>query len=359
MSHKSRLVVFKSKLHPHTHTLPHITFKSSEKMSGISMLKKNIKKGIQFNVMLVGQSGVGKSTFANTLVEAQLVPPRPTQPSAAQMEKTMAVTPYSCELEEDGLKINLTVIDTPGFGDNIDNDQCSAELLQYVEKQYDEVLLEETRIKRNPKFFDSRIDVCLYFIGPSGHGLRELDVDFMKRLCKRVNIIPVVAKSDSLLPDELRRFKQRVRDDLQMHKITYFQFPDDPREEDHEVLADNSALRQMIPFAIIGAEDTFSVSGKDVRGREYAWGVVDVDNPAHCEFSRLRYLLFNSHLQDLKDLTIDVLYEDYRTEKLQMEEEKLDSRRPSVNSELQLVSPSDSIFHFLPYLKSSYLFCFD
>ena len=27
------------------------------------------------------------------------------------------------EIDEDGIKLQLTIVDTPGFGDNIDNDQ--------------------------------------------------------------------------------------------------------------------------------------------------------------------------------------------------------------------------------------------
>ena len=32
---------------------------------------------------------------------------------------------YIPELEEDGIRIALTVVDTPGFGDNIDNEHAS------------------------------------------------------------------------------------------------------------------------------------------------------------------------------------------------------------------------------------------
>jgi cell division control protein 11 len=41
-------------------------------------------------------------------------------------------------------------------------------ILRYIEQQYDDVLLEETRIKRNPKFQDHRIDALIYFIPPKG-----------------------------------------------------------------------------------------------------------------------------------------------------------------------------------------------
>lgn len=41
--------------------------------------------------------------------------------------------------------------------------------------------------------------------------LRPLDIEFMKRLSKVVNIVPVIAKADTLTLEERDYFKQRVR----------------------------------------------------------------------------------------------------------------------------------------------------
>ena len=42
------------------------------------------------------------------------------------------------------------------------------------------------------------------------HSLREMDIELMRRLSPRVNVIPVIGKADSLTPSELRGFKKRV-----------------------------------------------------------------------------------------------------------------------------------------------------
>ena len=48
---------------------------------------------------------------------------------------------------------------------------CSfGEIVGYLERQYDDILAEESRIKRNPRFRDNRVHVLLYFITPTGHG---------------------------------------------------------------------------------------------------------------------------------------------------------------------------------------------
>jgi len=45
-----------------------------------------------------------------------------------------------------------------------------AEIVGYLERQYDDILAEESRIKRNPRFRDNRVHAMLYFITPTGHG---------------------------------------------------------------------------------------------------------------------------------------------------------------------------------------------
>lgn len=45
-----------------------------------------------------------------------------------------------------------------------------AEIVGYLERQYDDILSEESRIKRNPRFRDNRVHALLYFITPTGHG---------------------------------------------------------------------------------------------------------------------------------------------------------------------------------------------
>ncbi len=37
-----------------------------------------------------------------------------------------------------------------------------------------------------------------------------MDIELMRRLSPRVNVIPVIGKADSLTPSELRTFKKRV-----------------------------------------------------------------------------------------------------------------------------------------------------
>ena len=41
-----------------------------------------------------------------------------------------------------------------------------------------------------------------------------------------------------------------------------------------------------------------------------------VDNDDHCDFVKLRQMLVRTHMEDLKEYTNDVLYENYRSQKM-------------------------------------------
>ena len=34
-----------------------------------------------------------------------------------------------------------------------------------------------------------------------------------------------------------------------------------------------------------------------IRGRKYEWGVIDIENPDHCDYSMIRDMLVRSHMQ--------------------------------------------------------------
>ena len=43
-----------------------------------------------------------------------------------------------------------------------------------------------------------------------GHGLKPLDVEFMRKIHHKVNIIPVIGKSDCCTKSEIIAFKEKV-----------------------------------------------------------------------------------------------------------------------------------------------------
>ncbi|KAG8006640.1 Septin-9, partial [Nibea albiflora] len=278
------------------------------------MRYKTMKAGFEFNIMVVGQSGLGKSTLVNTLFKSKVSRKSCTPNYEEKISKTVKLHTVSHVIEEKGVKMKLTVIDTPGFGDQINNENCWEPIVKYVNEQYEKYLREELHITRKKRIPDSRVHCCIYFLPATGHRLRPIDIEFMKRLGKIVSIVPIIAKADTLTIEERQEFKERIRQDLAANGISVY--PQKEYDEDPEERILNDRIRESIPFAVVGTDKEHQVNGNKVLGRKTKWGIIEVENVAHCEFANLRDLLIRSHLQDLKDVTHNIHYETYRVRRL-------------------------------------------
>ncbi|ELU08019.1 hypothetical protein CAPTEDRAFT_219625 [Capitella teleta] len=273
--------------------------------------RKAVKKGFDFTLMAVGESGLGKSTMINSMFLTDLYNAEHPGPSR-RLKKTIAVESNQVLLKENGVQLRLTMVDTPGFGDAVDNSNCWDPVIDYVESQYDSFLNSESRVNRK-SLPDSRVHCCLYFISPNGHGLKPLDIEFMKNLHDKVNIIPIIAKADTLTYDECREFKKTILNEIAQNKIRIYEFPDCDDEEEQKV---TKKLRERVPFAVVGSNAVVDCGGKKSRGRVYPWGTVEVENLMHNDFLALRDMVIRTHMQDLKDVTNNVHYENFRYHKL-------------------------------------------
>ncbi|TNY23970.1 Septin-domain-containing protein [Rhodotorula diobovata] len=277
--------------------------------------RRSVRKGFHFTAMVVGESGLGKSTLVNTLFNTSLYAKKDVPLPEHDRPQTVAIESITADIEENGVRLRLTVVDTPGYGDFINNDQGWKPILDNIEARFDAFLEQENRVNRQ-KTIDNRIHACLYFVEPTGHSLKPVDIEFMRRLHQRVNLIPVIAKADTLTDDEVAQFKARILSDLAHHRIDIYQAPQYDLE-DEETIAENEEIVRKIPFAVVGSDTVVATSdGRQARGRAYPWGTVEVDNEDHCDFVKLRQMLVRTHMEELKEHTADVLYEKYRQEKL-------------------------------------------
>ena len=147
--------------------------------------RRSIRKGFEFSLMVVGESGLGKSTLVNSMFLTDIYASK--ENVICPSEKTVKVETHHVVLEEGGVKLSLNIVDTPGFGDGVDNTNCWEPIIKHVDEQFNVFLEAETRVNR-VTIPDNRIHVCLYFIAPSGHGLKSIDVEFMRRLHDKVTV---------------------------------------------------------------------------------------------------------------------------------------------------------------------------
>uniref|UniRef100_A0A8C1AS92 Septin n=1 Tax=Cyprinus carpio carpio TaxID=630221 RepID=A0A8C1AS92_CYPCA len=278
--------------------------------------RKSVKKGFDFTLMVAGESGLGKSTLINSLFLTDLYKDRKLLNAEERISQTVEIIKHTVDIEEKGVKLKLTIIDTPGFGDAVNNTESWKAITDYIDQQFEQYFRDESGLNRK-NIQDNRVHCCLYFIPPFGHGLRPVDVEFMKALQDKVNVVPLISKADCLTPAEMRKMKDRVREEIEKFGIKVYQFPDCDSDEDEEFKQQDRELKESTPFAVIGSNAIVEVKGQRVRGRLYPWGIVEVENQSHCDFVKLRNMLIRSHMHDLKDITCDVHYENYRAQCIQ------------------------------------------
>uniref|UniRef100_A0A8C3N2K3 Septin n=1 Tax=Geospiza parvula TaxID=87175 RepID=A0A8C3N2K3_GEOPR len=238
----------------------------------------NAISAISSSLQSSGQSGLGKSTLVNTLFKSQVSRKSSGWNREEKIPKTVEIKAIGHVIEEGGVKMKLTVIDTPGFGDQINNENCWEPIEKYINEQYEKFLKEEVNIARKKRIPDTCVHCCLYFISPTGHSLRPLDLEFMKHLSKVVNIIPVIAKADTMTLEEKTEFKQRVRKELEVNGIEFY--PQKEFDEDLEDKTENDKIRQeSMPFAVVGSDKEYQVNGKRVLGRKTPWGIIEGKKP--------------------------------------------------------------------------------
>lgn len=303
--------------------------------------RKSVRRGFNLNLLCVSQRGLGKTTLINTLFNRNLESGRNSnveekldglkledseadegedqapQPGVEEenIHSSVKIKTTSTIIEENGVTLKLSVVDTPGFGDAIDNTDSWKPIIDDVNYRFDQYLDAENKVNRSSDD-DNRIHACLYFIEPTAHYLKPLDLKFCKQIHEKCNLIPIIAKSDILTEEEITTFKRRVRKQLDDENVKLFE-PPQYSLDDEETIQASKALYAKIPFAVVGStEQVQNAAGKLVRGRSYPWGVIEVDNANHCDFVYLRDLLITQYLEELTERTNNVLYEKYRSEKL-------------------------------------------
>jgi len=272
------------------------------------LVNKCVALGFDMNILCIGETGIGKSTLMDCLFKANFDSTVHTHKSPG-----VEISEHIYNLKEGNVKLRLAIVDSVGYGDQINKTDSFKPLVDYIDEQFENYLQEELKIKRElVDYHDNRVHVCLYFLAPTGHSIRSLDLVTMKALDKKCNIIPIIAKSDTVSKTELDTFKANIMAELKANEVEIYTFPTD----DETVAEVNQEMNEMVPFAVVGSREEILVGDTTVRGREYPWGVVEIENEQHCDFVKLREMLIRTNMEDLREVTHRKHYELYRRGKL-------------------------------------------
>ncbi|KAJ7402306.1 Septin-10 [Pitangus sulphuratus] len=267
------------------------------------LIKKSIKQGFCFNILCVGETGIGKSALINSLFNSNFE-----DPPSTHFLPSVQLRTQTYEVQESNVLLKLTIVNTVGFGDQVNKGDSYQPIVDYIDAQFEAYLQEELKIIRSLfSYHDTRIHVCLYFISPTGRSLKTLDLLTMRSLHSKVNIIPIIGKADSISKTELQEFKSKIMSELVSNGIQIYQFPTD----DETVSEINTITNGHLPFAVVGSTEKVNIGNKMVRARQYPWGIVKVENESHCDTVKLRKMLC-TNMEDLREKTHAQHYELYR-----------------------------------------------
>lgn len=226
-----------------------------------------------FNLMVVGGQGTGKTSLLRLLLETADISPTATVDQRAAMDRflhgptrhTQSIQTACVEICESRFdRVLFSVIDTPGL-DFLESHELKLErqvssIIKYLDTQYADTMSEESKVIRQNKG-DAHIHLCIYMIDPSAVltaaarrarssvpsktrseatisyrppelvpdnsddesddeaastlTMSPAEIRVIRRLSARTNVLPVIARADSLTDEKLAAVKDAVRKGLQ------------------------------------------------------------------------------------------------------------------------------------------------
>ncbi|KAI0050399.1 hypothetical protein FA95DRAFT_1487389 [Auriscalpium vulgare] len=414
--------------------------------------------------MVAGQR-TGKTAFLRLLLDTSDISPSTSPDKLASVAKfiqgcagpTSHIRTVSVDVDLDPpdgaprAPVTLTLVDTPSLDvrDPVSSERVMGDILRHVDSKFAESIEDDYKARTG----DHHVHLCIYFLDPDHvvppsaptppvplvprprtgsislpdpepvileppvttnpllcrPTLPLAEISVIRALSTRVNVLPIVARADTLTNDRLAAIKMAIRRDLAEAGIGFGIFDlDNPTQyTDGGSLANGDAkiygvhlngsaassssssptspitpsfLR--LPYALI-SPDIYSHSdgvtrpslsrhelvlqytpstsnfpsspAKLVRGkflRSYRWGSLDVLDHNHSDFLALRQAVFH-HMQTLQKYTREYLFDKFRMELIIQQQQQQQQQRPasrdSISSHLLQSNPGPSQ---LPSLSS-------
>ncbi|KIY62665.1 hypothetical protein CYLTODRAFT_383319 [Cylindrobasidium torrendii FP15055 ss-10] len=238
-------------------------------MPGSKYSQRRARLPPTFNLMVVGGQGTGKTSLLRLLLETADISPAATAEQRTAVHQflkgsakpTPGLGTATVEISESRFeRVLLSVIDTPGLdfaeGKELKQERQVTSMLRYLDSKYADTMSEESKVVRQSKG-DQHVHLCIYLIDPSSiisatarrdqsslpsktrseatvsqHIPPDLvpdnesddddedtapltmspaEIRVIRRLSTRVNVLPIIARADSLTDDSLAAIKAAVR----------------------------------------------------------------------------------------------------------------------------------------------------
>lgn len=269
------------------------------------------KKGIHYNILVIGASGTGKTTFINKLFNEDLLLSSYDNDEQFEIEHRKQTEPYNLidstfdpshfnsninfqstdiHFVDKKFNIMLNVTEIDNIGDQIDNTEAVGPVKAFINDQFKKYYDDEKQNVRS-LIKDKRIHVCLYFLDSVSEPMRLIDIEMMKELSKIVNVIPVIGRADILSINELHNFKEEINRIIDENNIRVYYTP---------YHFDESQLYKA----------PYGISTNRING--YNWKIKE---STENQFNDLKKILVDFCMIDLVEKT-ELFYEAFRTREL-------------------------------------------
>lgn len=306
-------------------------------------LQRSRRDGADFNLLVVGPAGCGKSTLLANLYNQEIL--AKDRRRYARLPNAIEFIEHETEVSEAGVSLRLKVTEVLGYGELSFSTQSPQEKIQRIVKNVEDKHRQffdgenYARRSKNQQNKDQLYHAAIVFIQPQRNlNVSPIDISLLQALQTRVNVIPVIAKADTFIGEELCRIKSNLKRAFNDSKILLFPNITDVSDDDW-VIKEAVDVRSHCPFVTIAAE-----SENGVRVRQYPWGLVSIDAPVprsnrptsansshsltltstarlfeqtECcgnDLHPMQKMLIRSHFEFLKRHTVEKLYETFRTE---------------------------------------------
>ncbi|KAJ3086071.1 hypothetical protein HK102_013545 [Quaeritorhiza haematococci] len=250
-------------------------------------------------ISVAGDSGIGKTCLIQSFKSTPEIcasEPLPSSDGTAAIREVRASTVPPAELHTGEDPLNLTFIDTPGYGAVVDALQVIRPVVDYHLSQFqrtDRVFQRDIssgqliRYLRAGTGAHTHVDVCLYGVL---HRLTPVDIEYMRRLSPYVNVVPVILKCDTLTPEEVFRLKVTLLEEMRHAKIPMYGFG---MAYDELLELARAQIGGAAPFAFSSPQAVAAQGGAPRPG-----GGVS-------EFEQMRTCLLFHHVDDVRTLTAE------------------------------------------------------
>ncbi|KAM0687676.1 Cell division control protein 3 [Conglomerata obtusa] len=257
-------------------------------------------EGFHINILAVGRRGLGTSTLINSLFLSPLI----------DQFRNDDFNTYKNQIFENEICLSTSITTY--------HQQDPIRVIEFIDAKNEEYFESEQGLTK-PNM-DTRIHLCIFMI-PCDH-IRHSEMEMMREIAKKCNLVPVISKADSFTCVELKLYKDKINRLITENDIQIFYPSAGKEEEDHEILAETKEMISKFPLAVFSSMDTYEHNGILKKGRMYNWGFLDIENEEINDFMKLRRLIVHNCLDELIYITDTSFYNEYR--KINMESERID-----------------------------------